>query len=50
MNVISHGKEVKVFAGNANPELAKAICQKLSKKLGDCSVSAFAEGVVSLSL
>ena len=50
MNLISHGKEVKVFAGNSNPALAKAICQKLSKKLGDCRVSAFADGEVSLSL
>ena len=50
MNLISHGKEVKVFAGNSNPALAKAICQKLSKKLGDCTVSAFADGEVSLSL
>ena len=50
MNLISHGKEVKVFAGNATPELAKAICQKLSKKLGDCKVSAFADGEVSLAL
>ena len=50
MNLISHGKEVKVFAGNSNPALARAICQKLSKKLGDCRVSAFADGEVSLSL
>lgn len=48
--MISHGKEVKVFAGNANPELARAICDRLSKKLGDCRVSAFADGEVSLSL
>ena len=48
--MISHGKEVKVFAGNSNPALAKAICQKLSKKLGDCRVSAFADGEVSLAL
>ena len=50
MKLISHGKEVKVFAGNANPALAKAICQTLSKKLGDCTVSAFADGEVSLAL
>ena len=50
MKLISHGKEVKVFAGNSNPALARAICQKLSKKLGDCTVSAFADGEVSLGL
>ena len=48
--MISHGKEVKVFAGNSNLPLARAICEKLSKKLGDCTVSAFADGEVSLSL
>jgi ribose-phosphate pyrophosphokinase len=48
--VISHGKEVKVFAGNANIPLAQAICDRLSKKLGDCKVSAFADGEVSLEL
>lgn len=50
MNLISHGKEVKVFAGNSNLPLAKAICEKLSRKLGNCTVSAFADGEVSLSL
>lgn len=50
MKLISHGKEVKVFAGNSNMPLAKAICEKLSKKLGDCTVSAFADGEVSLTL
>ena len=50
MCVISHGKEVKVFAGNANRPLAEAICDQLSEKLGACTVSAFADGEVSLSL
>jgi ribose-phosphate pyrophosphokinase len=48
--LISHGKKVKVFAGNSNPNLARAICDRLSKRLGDCSVSAFADGEVSLYL
>ena len=48
--MISHGKEVKVFAGNSNLPLANAICQQLSRKLGNCTVSAFADGEVSLSL
>ena len=48
--MISHGKEVKVFAGNSNVPLAQAICDRLSKKLGDCRVSAFADGEVSLEL
>lgn len=48
--MISHGKEVKVFAGNSNQALATAICDKLSKKLGNCEVSSFADGEVSLNL
>lgn len=48
--MISHGKEVKVFAGNSNKALAQAICDRLSKKLGECGVSSFADGEVSLSL
>ena len=39
-----------MFAGNSNVPLAQAICDRLSKKLGDCKVSAFADGEVSLEL
>ena len=39
-----------MFAGNSNLPLAQAICDRLSKKLGDCKVSAFADGEVSLEL
>ena len=39
-----------MFAGNSNLPLANAICQQLSRKLGNCTVSAFADGEVSLSL
>ena len=48
--MISHGKEIKVFTGNANPELAKAICTNLFKDLGDCTVSSFADGECSISV
>ncbi|MEG2008452.1 MAG: ribose-phosphate pyrophosphokinase [Oscillospiraceae bacterium] len=48
--MISHGKEVKVFAGNSNKALAMAICDRLSKRLGECTVSSFADGEVSLNL
>ena len=48
--MIPHGQKVKVFAGNSNPELANAICYRLGKKLGNCNVSAFADGEVSLAL
>ena len=32
--MISHGKDIKIFSGNSNPELAKAICAKLQLPLG----------------
>ena len=48
--MISHGKEIKVFTGNSNPELAKAICSHLYIGLGDASVSQFADGECSISV
>ena len=48
--MISHGKEIKVFCGNSNPELAKAICAHLFKELGECSCSHFADGECSISV
>ena len=48
--MISHGKENKVFSGNSNPELAKAICSHLFKELGECSCSHFADGECSISV
>ena len=48
--MISHGTEIKVFSGNSNPELAKAICAHLFKELGECSCSNFADGECSISV
>ena len=48
--MISHRKEIKVFSGNSNPELAKAICSHLFKELGECSCSHFADGECSISV
>ena len=42
--MIAHGKEIKVFTGNSNPELAKAICSELFMGLGNSSVTHFADG------
>ena len=50
IDVISHGKEVKVFAGNANPELASSICRYLHKPLGKAEVKHFADGECSVSV
>ena len=48
--MISHGKEIKVFAGNSNPALAEDICAELYKSLGNASVSQFADGECSVSV
>ena len=48
--MISHGKEIKVFTGNSNPELAHAICAQLYQNLGSSTVSQFADGECSISV
>jgi len=48
--MISHGKDVKVFAGNSNPKLAAEICRLMGTKLGESEVKTFADGEVSVSL
>ena len=48
--MISHGKEIKVFAGNSNPELAEHICSELYRTLGKADVSQFADGECSVSV
>ena len=48
--MISHGKEIVVFTGNANPHLAEHICTELYRKLGDAAVSHFADGECSVSV
>ena len=48
--MISHGTEIKVFAGNSNPELAKAICEIGGFSLGASKAAQFADGECSISL
>ena len=48
--MISHGKNVKVFSANANKSLAEGICRKLWLPLGDSTVTAFADGEVSMTI
>ena len=48
--MIAHGKEIKVFTGNSNPELAKAICSELFMGLGNATVTQFADGECSISV
>ena len=48
--MISHGKDIKVFCGNANRPLAEEICRLMGTKLGEAEVKGFADGEVSVSL
>lgn len=45
--MISHGKDIKVFCGNANRPLAEEICRLMGTKLGEAEVKGFADGEVS---
>ena len=48
--MISHGKDIKIFTGNANPKLADSICKIIGTKLGESEVKSFADGEASVSL
>ena len=48
--MISHGKDIKIFTGNANPKLAADICRIIGTKLGESEVKSFADGEASVSL
>ena len=45
--MISHGKDIKIFTGNANPKLAADICKIIGTKLGESEVKSFADGEAS---
>ena len=45
-----HGKEIKIFSGSANPDLARQIAENLGLPLGKCKVSTFSDGEISISL
>ena len=42
--VLLFPETVKIYSGNANPALAKAICQYIGINLGRCNVSQFPDG------
>ena len=48
--MISHGKDIKVFAGNSNKTLAENICRCIGIRLGDSTVTSFSDGEISVSL
>ena len=48
--MISHGKDIKIFSGNANRQLAEDICHQMGTKLGESEVGKFSDGEVFVSL
>ena len=48
--MITHGKEIKVFAGNSNLALAQGISEKLNIPLGNATCTNFADGECSVSV
>ena len=48
--MITHGNEIKLFAGNSNRPLAEAIARKLNTSLGDAEVSKFSDGETSIHI
>ncbi len=44
------GKDIKVFTGNANKELAQKICKELGKDLGLSEVGAFSDGETAVNI
>lgn len=43
-------RELKVFSGNANPGLAKEICQKMNITLGNALVGRFSDGEINVQI
>ena len=48
--MISHGKDMKIFTGNANPGLARDICKLIGIQLGGSEIGHFADGEVFASI
>ncbi len=44
--MISHGKEIKIFAGNSNKPLAEAIARRLNTSLGEMELTHFSDGEI----
>ncbi len=48
--MITHGKEIKLFTGNSNRQLAQGISENLHIPLGDAVCTSFADGECSVSV
>lgn len=48
--MITHGKNIKIFTGNAHPQLAKDIADILGIPLGSSKVGTFSDGEISVDI
>lgn len=48
--MITHGKNIKIFSGNSNPELAKEIAAIVGVPLGCAEVGTFSDGEISVNI
>lgn len=44
------GRDLKIFSGNANKELAEKICAELGETLGNSEVGVFSDGEISVNI
>jgi len=44
------GRDIKIFSGNANKELAEKICKELGIPLGNSEVGTFSDGEISVNI
>lgn len=45
-----HGKDIKIFTGNSNQDMAKMLAKELNLELGKCDVTKFSDGEISVSI
>lgn len=48
--MINHGKNIKIFTGNSNPELAKEIASIVGVQIGAAEVGKFSDGEISVNI
>ena len=48
--MITHGKNIKIFAANSNPKLAAEIAEKLNVSLGESKVGLFSDGEIFVNI
>ena len=48
--MITHGKNIKIFTGNASQKVARGIAERMGLPLGDSTVKTFSDGEISVSI